>query len=222
MEISEFISSLPILIGKAVETNQWVGYLAILFAMFLENVIPPIPSELIMPLGGFYVSQGQLDFLPVVLAGLVGTVLGALPWYGIGRLVNEERIERWLERNGRWIGIDPKELARSRRWFNRYGISLIFWGRLVPGIRTLISVPAGVELMPISPFLIWTTAGSLIWTLFLTTTGFYLGDNYSNIEQWINPVSRIFKVLIVFILSYAFISLTYKILRKLYSDRNNI
>ena len=222
MEISEFISSLPILIGKAVETNQWVGYLTILFAMFLENVIPPIPSELIMPLGGFYVSQGQLDFLPVVLAGLVGTVLGALPWYGIGRLVNEERIERWLERNGRWIGIDPKELARSRRWFNRYGISLIFWGRLVPGIRTLISVPAGVELMPISPFLIWTTAGSLIWTLFLTTTGFYLGDNYSNIEQWINPVSRIFKVLIVFILSYAFISLTYKILRKLYSDRNNI
>ena len=222
MEISEFISSLPILIGKAVETNQWVGYLTILFAMFLENVIPPIPSELIMPLGGFYVSQGQLDFLPVVLAGLVGTVLGALPWYGIGRLVNEERIERWLERNGRWIGIDPKELARSRRWFNRYGISLIFWGRLVPGIRTLISVPAGVELMPISPFLIWTTAGSLIWTLFLTTTGFYLGDNYSNIEQWINPVSRIFKVLIVFILSYAFISLTYKILRKLNSNRNNI
>ena len=222
MEISEFISSLPILIGKAVETNQWVGYLTILFAMFLENVIPPIPSELIMPLGGFYVSQGQLDFLPVVLAGLVGTVLGALPWYGIGRLVNEERIERWLERNGRWIGIDPKELARSRRWFNRYGISLIFWGRLVPGIRTLISVPAGVELMPIPPFLIWTTAGSLIWTLFLTTTGFYLGDNYSIIEKWINPLSTIFKVVIVLILSYALISIIYKVLRKLISDQNNI
>ena len=222
MEITEFISSLPILIGKAVETNQWVGYLAILFAMFLENVIPPIPSELIMPLGGFYVSQGQLDFLPVVLAGLLGTVFGAMPWYGIGRLVNEERIEKWLEKNGRWIGINPKELARSRKWFNRYGASLVFWGRLVPGIRTLISVPAGVELMPIPPFLIWTTAGSLIWTLFLTTTGFYLGDNYSIIEKWINPLSTIFKVVIVLILSYALISIIYKVLRRLISDQNNI
>ena len=222
MEISEFIYSLPTLIGKAVETNQWVGYLAILSAMFLENVIPPIPSELIMPLGGFYVSQGQLDFLPVVLAGLLGTVFGAMPWYGIGRLVNEERIEKWLEKNGRWIGINPKELARSRKWFNRYGASLIFWGRLVPGIRTLISVPAGVELMPLPPFLIWTTAGSLIWTLFLTTTGFYLGDNYSIIEKWINPLSTIFKVVIVLILSYALISIIYKVLRKLISDQNNI
>ena len=215
MEISEFISSLPALIGKAVETNQWVGYWAILMAMFLENLIPPIPSELIMPLGGFYVSQGQLDFLPVVFAGLLGTVLGALPWYGIGRLVNEERIEKWLEKNGRWIGINPKELARSRKWFNRYGVSLVFWGRLVPGIRTLISVPAGVELMPMTPFLIWTTAGSLIWTLFLTITGFYLGDNYADIGIWISPFSNVLKIIILLLLSYGFITLIYKTLRKL-------
>ncbi len=215
MEISEFISSLPLLIGNAVETNQWIGYGAILLAMFLENLIPPIPSELIMPLGGFYVHQGQLDFLPVVLAGLLGTVIGALPWYGIGRLVNEERLEQWLERNGRWIGIKPKELARSRKWFNRYGVSLVFWGRLVPGIRTLISVPAGVELMPITPFLIWTTAGSLIWTLFLTTTGFYLGDGYANIEKWLNPLSSIFKTIIIVIIAVALIIVIYKTLRKL-------
>tara|TARA_Y100000589_G_scaffold90359_1_gene84960 strand:+ start:192 stop:848 length:657 start_codon:yes stop_codon:yes gene_type:complete len=217
MELAEFISSLPILIGKAVETNQWIGYGAILVAMFLENLIPPIPSELIMPLGGFYVSQGQLDFLPVVLAGLLGTIIGALPWYGIGRIVNEERIEKWLDKNGRWIGINPQDLARSRRWFNRYGVSLVFWGRLVPGIRTLISVPAGVELMPMSPFLIWTTAGSLIWTLFLTITGYYLGDSYTNIETWISPFSSIFKTIIVVIISCAFIILIYKTLRKLIS-----
>ena len=218
MEISEFISSLPVLIGNAVETNQWIGYGAILLAMFLENLIPPIPSELIMPLGGFYVSQGQLDFLPVVLAGLIGTVLGALPWYGIGRLANEERLEQWLKKHGRWIGINPQELARSRSWFNRYGVSLVFWGRLVPGIRTLISVPAGVELMPMPPFLIWTTAGSLIWTLFLTITGFYLGDNYTKIEIWISPFSSIFKAIIVLILSGALITLIYKTLRKLINN----
>ena len=215
MEISEFISSLPVLIGHAVETNQWIGYGAILLAMFLENLIPPIPSELIMPLGGFYVSQGQLDFFPVVLAGLIGTVIGSLPWYGIGRLVNEEKLEQWLSKNGRWLGINPQELTRSRKWFNRYGVSLVFWGRLVPGIRTLISVPAGVELMPITPFLIWTTAGSLIWTLLLTTTGFYLGDNYRNIEQWMSPFSNVFKMLIFIIFSVAIATLIYKTLRKL-------
>ena len=215
MEISEFISSLPILIGNAVETNQWIGYGSILLAMFLENLIPPIPSELIMPLGGFYVAQGQLDFFPVVLAGLTGTVIGALPWYGIGKLVNEERLEKWLEKNGRWIGINPQDLARSRKWFNRYGVSLVFWGRLVPGIRTLISVPAGVELMPITPFLIWTTAGSLIWTLFLTITGFYLGDNYNNIETWISPFSSVFKIIIISCISVALVTLIYKTLRKL-------
>jgi len=215
MEISEFISSIPVLIGNAVNTNQWIGYLAILIAMFLENLIPPIPSELIMPLGGFYVSQGQLEFLPVVLAGLIGTVIGAFPWYGIGRLVNEERLEQWLGKNGRWIGIKPEELLRSRKWFNRYGVSLVFWGRLVPGIRTLISVPAGVELMPFLPFLVWTTAGSLIWTLFLTTTGFYLGDNYGNIEEWISPFSSIFKTIIISSISLALLVLIYKTLRKL-------
>ena len=122
MEISEFISSLPILIGNAVETNQWIGYGSILLAMFLENLIPPIPSELIMPLGGFYVAQGQLDFFPVVLAGLTGTVIGALPWYGIGKLVNEERLEKWLDKYGRWLGISPRDLARSRTWFNRLSL----------------------------------------------------------------------------------------------------
>ena len=218
MEISEFISSLPVLIGKAVETNQLIGYGAILLAMFLENLIPPIPSELIMPLGGFYVSQGQLDFFPVVLVGLIGTVVGALPWYGIGRLVNEERIEKLLENKGRWLGINPQGLARSRKWFNKYGISLVFWGRLVPGIRTLISVPAGVELMPMTPFLIWTTAGSLIWILFLTITGFYLGDNYTNIATWISPFSSIFKAIIVSIIVFTLINFIYKTIRKLINN----
>ena len=91
----------------------------------------------------------------------------------------------------------------------------MFWGRLVPGIRTLISVPAGVELMPIPPFLIWTTAGSLIWTLFLTITGFYLGDNYAQIEKWISPFSSIFKIIIISCIAIALVALIYKTLRKL-------
>ena len=193
----ELVQQLPTMIGNAVEANPGAGYGAIFAAMFLENLFPPIPSELIMPLGGFYVQQGRLALVPVVLAGLLGTVLGALPWYGIGRLVNERRIEAWLERYGRWIGISPSELQRSRHWFNRHGTALVFWGRLVPGIRTLISVPAGIEMMPLAPFLLWTTAGSLIWTLLLTVAGLVLGEGYSNVGVWMEPVARFVKVLLV-------------------------
>tara|TARA_Y100001968_G_C19366063_1_gene722572 strand:+ start:412 stop:1068 length:657 start_codon:yes stop_codon:yes gene_type:complete len=197
MGIQEFITSLPSLIGNAVEANEWLGYSAILIAMFLENLFPPIPSELIMPLGGFYVHQGQLHFFPVIIAGLIGTVLGAFPWYGLGRLVNEQRLESWLSKYGNFIGIRSSDLARSRTWFNRYGFALVFWGRLVPGIRTLISVPAGIELMPLVPFIIWTTAGSFIWTLLLTSAGLFLGESYSNIEVWIQPFSKIIKIVLL-------------------------
>jgi len=201
---TELIQKLPELIGAAVAANPIAGYGAIFGAMFLENLFPPIPSELIMPLGGFYVQQGQLGLVPVVLAGLAGTVLGALPWYGVGRLVNEERLEHWLERHGRWIGISPLDLQRSRTWFSRHGTALVFWGRLVPGIRTLISVPAGIEMMPMVPFLLWTTAGSLIWTLLLTVAGMALGEGYANVEVWLQPVTQVIKVLLVlFALAFA-------------------
>ncbi|MDA0291671.1 MAG: DedA family protein [Cyanobacteria bacterium] len=197
MGFSEMLQQLPQLIGSAVEANPFLGYVAIFATMFLENLFPPIPSEMIMPLGGFYVQQGKLALLPVVIAGLGGTVLGALPWYGLGRLINEERLEQWLERHGRWIGISANDLKRSRIWFNRYGTALVFWGRLVPGVRTLISVPAGMELMPFTPFLLWTTGGSLIWVLILTLSGLALGSGYDNVELWLEPVAKAVKVILV-------------------------
>ncbi len=196
MNIADFISSIPSFIATSVEANQWIGYGAIFLAMFLENIIPPIPSELIMPLGGFYVAQGQLGFAPVVLAGLLGTLLGAFPWYGIGRLVNEDRLESWLKKYGKWMGLTSNELYKSRTWFNKYGNALVFWGRLIPGIRTLISVPAGIELMPIVPFTIWTAAGSLIWIVILTVAGIILGESYSQIGVWLEPFSKLIKILI--------------------------
>ncbi len=205
MNITDLLINLPEIISSAIESNEWFGYMAILLAMFLENLIPPIPSELIMPLGGFYIFQGQLNFLPVIFAGLIGTLLGALPWYGIGRFMNEKKLEIWLSKYGKWIGINPNDLSRSRVWFNKHGRALIFWGRLVPGIRTLISVPAGIELMPITPFLIWTTAGSLIWVLFLTTAGIILGESYSMVEVWIDPVSKIIKLILLVALIAIFI-----------------
>lgn len=181
-------SSLNALVEQLVE--QW-GYPGIFAAMVLENVIPPIPSELIMPLAGFYVGQGKLNFVLVVLAGLLGTVVGALPWYGVGRLVNEERLRHWLERHGRWLGVSAQELDQSRGWFQRHGAAVVFWGRLIPAIRTLISVPAGIELMPFGSFLLWTTAGSLIWTFALTTAGWVLGSHWDQVLLAIKPVEGV-------------------------------
>lgn len=190
------LSSLNGYVEQLVE--QW-GYLGIFSAMVLENVIPPIPSEVIMPLAGFYVGQGKLNFALAVLAGLLGTVVGALPWYAIGRLVNEERLQHWVSRHGRWVGVSPEELAQSRQWFQRHGAAVVFWGRLIPAIRTLISVPAGVELMPWGPFLFWTTAGSLIWNLALTAAGWALGSNWNQVLGFIKPFEGIVNKLLALV-----------------------
>jgi len=193
----------PMLHSLNAVVEQWVtqwGYLGIFAAMVLENLIPPIPSEVIMPLAGFYVGQGKLNFVGAVLAGLLGTVVGALPWYGIGRLVNEERLKQWVARNGRWVGVSVKELDDSRHWFGRHGAAVVFWGRLLPAIRTLISVPAGIELMPFGPFLFWTTAGSLVWNLALTAAGWALGSNWTQVLGFIKPFEGIVNKLLALLI----------------------
>jgi len=198
------ITSLPELITKTVETNPYIAYIVIGFAMFLENLIPPIPSEIIMPLGGFFVYKGDLNFSILIIAGLIGTVVGALPWYFLGSFLNEKKLSNFINTKGKFVGISLKDLDKSRLWFDKYGVMLVFWGRLIPGIRTLISVPAGVELMPINKFLIWTSLGSLIWVIFLTSAGYLFGENYETIGQYIDNfkviLKPIFVILILFLL----------------------
>jgi membrane protein DedA with SNARE-associated domain len=183
------VESLPRLIQAGADRHPLIGYALITLGMFLENLVPPIPAELIMPLGGFLAHKGQLQLLPVILSGLLGTVLGAWFWYGIGRLINEERLEHLIGRHGRWLGVTPVGLRQSRRWFQRHGAAVVFWGRLVPGVRTLISVPAGIELMPQPGFLAWTTAGSSILVIALALAGKTLGENYGTVVRWMEPIS---------------------------------
>jgi membrane protein DedA with SNARE-associated domain len=168
-----------------------LGYWGIALLMFLENLFPPIPSELIMPLAGFTVAQGKMNFFLAVLAGTVGTMLGTFAWYYLGRLVNYERLEKWTNLYGKWIGISAKDIDRVNNWFNKHGRKAVFFGRMVPGIRTLISLPAGINQMPITIFTIYSTIGTLIWTLALTGAGVLLGDNYTAIEHYLAPVSKL-------------------------------
>ena len=195
-----FITSIPDLITKTVETNPYIAYFVISFAMFLENLIPPIPSEIIMPLGGFFVYTGDLNFYILIVSGLIGTVVGALPWYFLGKLLNEKKLSNFIDRKGKFVGISLKDLDKSRLWFDKYGVLLVFWGRLIPGIRTLISVPAGIELMPINKFLIWTSLGSLIWVIFLTSAGYLFGENYEIIGLYIDNFKVILKPIFVILI----------------------
>ena len=197
-----FITSIPDLITKTVETNPYIAYFVISFAMFLENLIPPIPSEIIMPLGGFFVYTGDLNFYILIVSGLIGTVVGALPWYFLGKLLNEKKLSNFIDRKGKFVGISLKDLDKSRLWFEKYGVLLVFWGRLIPGIRTLISVPAGIELMPINKFLIWTSLGSLIWVIFLTSAGYLFGENYEIIELYIDNFKVILKPIFVILILF--------------------
>ena len=201
------INSIPEIISESVKNNPNIAYLVICFAMFLENIIPPIPSEIIMPLGGFFVYQGNLNFYILVIFGLLGTILGTLPWYYLGRFLNEKKLSNFIESKGKFLGISSKDLNKSKLWFDKYGVSLVFWGRLIPGIRTLISVPAGIELMPIKKFLVWTTLGSLIWVVLLSFSGYVFGENYKivglyldNLKVFIKPL--LFIILVFFIIKY--------------------
>ena len=182
--------------------------------MFLENIIPPIPSEIIMPLGGFFVYQQKLNFYILVFWGVLGTILGSLPWYYLGRLVNEKRLSNFLEKKGKYLGISTDDLIKSKKWFEKYGTSLVFWGRLVPGIRTLISVPAGIELMPLRKFLIWTTFGSFIWVALLTYLGYLFGENYPIIETYLDQVKYVVKPVLILIFLYFLIKLLIKLIKK--------
>ena len=211
------LTSIPEFISKAVETNTTIAYVAIGLSMFLENVIPPIPSEIIMPLGGFFVYQEKLNFYFVIFWGLLGTILGALPWYYLGRILNEKKISNFVEKRGKYLGLTAKDLDKSKLWFDKYGVSLVFWGRLIPGIRTLISVPAGMEIMPLRKFLIWTSLGSLIWVSLLTYAGYIFGENYPVIETYLDQYKYFVKPILILIFSYLLIKFfwrTYK--RKIY------
>lgn len=170
--------------------ERW-GYGGILLLMFLENLFPPLPSEVIMPLAGFTAAQGDLHFAGVLVSGVTGSVLGTLLWYGLGRRFSGERLKSWADRYGHWLTISRQDLEQAMDWFRRHGRSAVLVGRLVPGVRTVISVPAGLCGMHPLPFLVYTTVGSSGWTLFLAAAGFVLRQQWPLVQQYVAPVGKL-------------------------------
>lgn len=191
------------------QLSEWIlmvmdklGLVGVALMMFLENVFPPIPSELIMPAAGFAAAIGKLSLISVIIAGTIGSVLGALPLYYLGSRLDETRLIRLTERYGKYLLITPKDIVSAQAWFDRHGKTVVFFGRMIPAIRSLISIPAGMARMSLLPFLMLTAMGSMIWSALLAYAGFVLGANYEKVGIYIESVSHYVVLLMVLIFSY--------------------
>ena len=160
--------------GWAEELLLGGGYVLLAVLILLENLFPPIPSELLLPLAGSRVASGDLDYLPAVLAATIGSVAGALVLYALGRLGGRPL----LLRHGRILRLDERRLDRADDWFDAHGSKLVLLGRLVPGVRSVVSVPAGLSEMPVGRFLALTALGSAIWNAVLIGAGWALGSRW--------------------------------------------
>jgi membrane protein DedA with SNARE-associated domain len=190
---------------SVINTINSLGYIGIVILMALENILPPIPSEVIMPLAGFAVTQGKLQFIYVIISGTIGSVLGTIPWYFLGKALGLQRTKKIANSYGKWLAISGEDVDKAYNWFARRGYIATAIGRLVPGIRTYISIPAGIAKMALFPFLIYSIIGSVIWVSFLTFAGYILGENYEKISIYLKPFSSLILIVIIIFIIYLII-----------------
>lgn len=178
------------------------GYLGIFALMILENIFPPIPSEVIIPLAGYAAADGALNIVLVILVAALGTMVGALFWYSLGRVFGLSRLKRASRTFGRWLTLSERDIDAAAEWFNAHGHKAVFFGRLLPVVRTLISLPAGLARMPLLRFLAYSFLGNVFWITMLALFGYFLQSQYERIGVYLNPVSDIVVVLIIGIYLY--------------------
>ncbi|GAD13722.1 alkaline phosphatase [Geobacillus kaustophilus GBlys] len=176
------------------------GYIGIFFMIALENIFPPIPSEVILPFGGFMTTYTTLTVPGVIAAATAGSVVGALVLYGIGRLLSVERLERIVDRWGGWLRVKPEDIDKANRTFQRYGVWAVFFGRMVPLVRSLISIPAGMAKMNIGLFVWLSVLGTLIWNTILISIGAALGESWGKVSEVIGMYAEVVYVIIAAII----------------------
>lgn len=174
------------MIEWATNLIESVGLAGIAMLIALESIFPPIPSELVLLLSGFNVSEGNFNVVETVAFATVGSVVGAWVLYAVGRLIDESRLESLVAGVGKWLGIKRKDVDTGFRWFERHGTAVIFFGRLVPIVRSVVSIPAGAERMSMVRFTLWTALGSTIWNTVWISIGWGLGDRWQDAEKWGN------------------------------------
>ena len=176
--------------------NQ-MGYFGLSLVMFLENVFPPIPSEVVLPLAGNLTNSGDFSMFGVVFWGMIGSLLGAYLFYGLGVLFNEDKLRRFVEKYGKWAMITVEDFDKAIEFFDKYGPFTIFFGRMVPIVRSLISIPAGMHRMKLLPFTLYTIVGTSLWNIILAVAGKILGPQWPKVIEWIDVYQNIVIVLIL-------------------------
>jgi len=167
------------------------GYWGIAFLMVVENVFPPIPSELIMGIGGIRVGQGRMDVIPLLIAGTIGTTIGNFFWYLLGYRLGFQRLRPLIDRHGRWLTLHWRDVEWLDRCFERHGEKIVFFFRFMPAFRTIISLPAGLFHMSPWRFAFWTSGGALVWNIILVGGGYWLGTSFSRIDEWLGPITNL-------------------------------
>lgn len=189
---------------------QSTSYVGIFLLMLLESALIPIPSEVTMPFSGFLASQGILNFWLVVIVGTIANLVGSLIAYYIGYFIEETILLKLIKKYGKFILVSEREYRHAEHWFQKYGDKIIFISRILPAVRTVISLPAGVFKMDIKKFIIYTTVGCFLWSIFLTYVGFYLGENWASLEGYY----RKFEYLIVAVIVIGVVYYIYKKVKK--------
>ncbi|MBA4761029.1 DedA family protein [Sphingomonas sp.] len=180
----------------------WGGYVGIFILMTLENVFPPIPSEVIMGLGGMAVARGDMDMTPLLIVATLGTTFGNMFWYAVGRWIGIARLKPFVERYGRWLTLTWDEVEQLNRFFNRHGLWVVFFFRFLPTFRTMISLPAGMAKMGMPRFLLATFVGSAIWNAVLAYAGLLLGSRFEELQVYVGPVAVVTTAAVVVVWAY--------------------
>lgn len=180
------------------QIRQWaeqivsvMGYIGIALLMLLENLFPPIPSEVIMPFAGSLISRGQMSFAGAFIAGTIGALAGALAIYYIGSALTEDRVRRWFRNYGKYFLLSEEDFSQAMSKFEKHGANMVFVGRLMPAIRSLISLPAGLHRMPLLKFFLFTSLGTSLWNLILLGAGVYLGSNWQQVLNFVGTYETV-------------------------------
>jgi membrane protein DedA with SNARE-associated domain len=172
------------MIDWAADFIDAIGLLGVAALVALENIFPPIPSELVLLLTGFNVSESRFGFVGAIVFATIGSVVGAYFLYGIGRLLSEARLEAFLAGIGRFVGLKKSDVHKGFQWFERHGTLVVLFGRLVPVVRSVVSIPAGADKMPLGRFSLLTAFGSLVWNTIWISIGWGLGDQWKKAGRW--------------------------------------
>ena len=180
----------------ATDIVERLGYLGVAMLVALENVFPPIPSEVVLGLAGYTASRGDAWVVGMVIAATIGSVVGAWILYGFSAAVGPVRLRAIIIRYGSWIGFGESDLDRAESWFDRRSRSAVLVCRCIPLIRSLISIPAGFRRMPLGAFTLFTLIGSLVWNTVLITAGYLLADQWEKVLEFTEPFQTLVVVLI--------------------------